>query len=198
MLQMLWQTLLKSSQNNIIFDTYEDNFKDNSGGINFTFAEDDNISVSFQLYNDRFNPFGENYKNGVEKYYIWYQREFNYIDNILNTENSAFKILPVILSNITSQNVTENETKQHFSELKETIQIPDCDYTKSEDNFIEESSNFKNVRIRYSLSYSNINNKLYEVISFGGEGYNNYTVVWEGQRTVRNHWKSLILSNFQR
>ena len=164
-------------QNNIIFDTYEDNFKDNSGGINFTFAEDDNISVSFQLYNDRFNPFGENYKNGVEKYYIWYQREFNYIDNILNTENSAFKILPVILSNITSQNVTENETKQHFSELKETIQIPDCDYTKSEDNFIEESSNFKNVRIRYSLSYSNINNKLYEVISFGGEGYNNYTVV---------------------
>lgn len=154
---------------------YEYSFEDDSGYILFS---NEYLTLSISLYNDRFNPFGEDFELGYEKYRVHYQTSISEADDMLDTDNPAFKIIPVALSNITGTTVTEEEVKEYFEEIKENTKVPHINSDEEQDDIIEIDSDFKDMHMSYSLSYvKGITWFFSEVIVFGGEGYNNYTNV---------------------
>lgn len=165
---------------NNIDDKYFDYFyEEDSGVIHFDFNENESdISLFIYLTNDRSNPFGNDYELGLEKYRITYQRMFSNEYDILNVDNSAFKIIPVVLSNITKDTITEEDIKEHFLKCKDKIGIQNYDSTENNSTLINVDCNFNNVKTEYSLGYYENQEKNYvEGIVFGGFHNNSYTAL---------------------
>lgn len=143
-------------------------YKDGFGTISF-YCE--YFYLYFDLYNDRENLFGDNSEFGLEKYRISYQREFLDADDILNTQNPSFKVLSVLLSDITEETVTEEEIKTFLSKIKENTKVPNFDNTVKQENLISYKTVLKGQRVDYFLNFRPIRDGVFtEVIIFGDNG----------------------------
>ena len=105
-----------TEENEIDDRSFTYHYEDDSGSI---LLEYDDCSLDFNLYNYRENLCGEDYEQGIEKYNIIYEREFENVEDILNAENPTFKILSFYLSKVTQTTVSEERSAQLFTELKE-------------------------------------------------------------------------------
>lgn len=148
-------------------------FIDNFGSIRFY---SDGYFLSVELYNNRENPFGEDYESGIEQFYIGYNRDFHDEKDVLNTENPSYKIIATALSYFIGKAVTEEELSAFFAELKKSVDIPDFDSSKNNTDLFRIDTKFKEQTVEYRIDYySRCNGTFMESILFGTHrtGYTN-------------------------
>lgn len=152
---------------NIIYEPYNESFEDGYGNIDFTF-DSHKIWLDIDIYNDRFNPIGDDYEEGVEKFKITYTRKFLDMDNYLKTDNEAFKIMPVVLSNVLDEDVTESELKEFLSTIKS--KIPNLLTENADgDNLVEYNTDHNDISFTYLLGKPSGTNGIDESIYFSGK-----------------------------
>lgn len=153
-------------KNIILYQEPSELFEDGLGTIHFYFNYN-RIQLSIKIHNDRFNLFGDDFENGIEKYKIGYFRCFNHIDKVFNTDNGAFDIMPVVLSNVLGEPVSKAEIIELMNQVKNNYCNSITDNKKTEILF-DYKSEFKGGTFEYTLYNSTFNSSYREGISFHG------------------------------
>ncbi len=131
---------------------FDSSFEDGWGKIYMNFKDYD-IGLNIYLYNDiAFNNSFNLDELGYEKYAIFYENSFSNIDDMLNDDNSAFKIIQIILSNVEEENLTETDMKELLTTVKKEVSIPVFDYTEP-CTLAEISILYRDITVRYYLYY---------------------------------------------
>lgn len=153
-------------KNIILYQEPFESFEDGFGTIDFAFNYG-RIQFGINIHNDRFNLFGNDFENGVEKYNIEYCRYFNQIDKVLDTDNGVFEIMPVVLSNVLGEPVSKVEIIELMNKVKNNYCNSITDNKKT-DILVDYKSKFKGGTFEYTLYNRTSDSGYREGISFYG------------------------------